>query len=234
MNFRHCCTLGLLVLQASALLTTAQSTSAEPEAGQGVVQLEYLLDDYFKPEGRLEVGYGRTDHVWLDVPGVQLELAEAPSKLAAQVIVRVRAITPEGESTTRAVVLRIKLWREGWGLRESVTSRSPVRIELLDRQLFDAMSERNALEIGDAAELDFSRSLSGGRLLTWRDVVQRPLVRRNQPIEVTASEGGLTVTLRAIALHDAVRGEAVRVRNPESRKEFIATVSDPSRAYVQF
>ena len=62
----------------------------------------------------------------------------------------------------------------------------------------------------------------------------RPLVRRGQPVDVVASDGALTVSLRAVALHDAARGESVRVRNPDSKREFVAVVTADSRASVRF
>lgn len=65
-------------------------------------------------------------------------------------------------------------------------------------------------------------------------MVRRPLVRRGQSVEVLATDGNLIITLRALALQDAARGEPVRVRNPDSKKEFIALVVAESRASVRF
>jgi flagella basal body P-ring formation protein FlgA len=70
--------------------------------------------------------------------------------------------------------------------------------------------------------------------VAWRDVVRRPLVRRGQDMEVVATSGALTVTLNGIALNDAASGESVRVRNPDSKKEFVAQVVSESRATIRF
>jgi hypothetical protein len=57
---------------------------------------------------------------------------------------------------------------------------------------------------------------------------------RGQPVEVSAMDGALTVTLRALSLQDAARGESVRVRNLDTNKEFTAVVTAESKAVVSF
>lgn len=221
----------------SLLLAAAVPARAEPASRDTndpwLQQLTLLLSDHFQPDGRLELAWSQPERA-PRAPDALLELLAPPTRLAAQLIVRVQAIFPDGSVQSHGLLVAARLWRDGWTLREPGELRRPVREAALLPMSYDALRERDVLEWDAQSELDFARNLPAGRLLTWRDVVRRPLVRRNEAVEVLASDGGLTVTLRAIALHDAVRGEAVRVRNPDSRKEFTAIVTEPSRAVVKF
>jgi flagellar basal body P-ring formation protein FlgA len=198
-------------------------------------EISLLLDDHFQPDGRLELAWARMRSAANEpAPLGVLELISPPSQLARQMVVRLRLTPLEGDVSHHQFIVVAQLWQQGWELKEPAPSRSPLRPSIVAPRMFDALRHRGVLVSDLALEFDFARSLPAGRLLTWRDVVRRPLVRRNDPLEVIAHDGGLSVSLRAIALHDAARGESVRVRNPDSRKEFTAIVSDHARAYVHF
>lgn len=223
---------GLLAARPAA----AQSTSPvadQPTIDIVLTSLALALEDQFMVEGEIELSYPRYD-ASLSANIVHCELLNPPSRLVSQMVLPVALTAADGTVTRRSVVVIAQHWRNGYALRESVSLRTPVSISALELRRYDALRTPDALQLEEGAELDFARNLPGGRLLTWRDVIRRPLVRRNEAVEVIATDGTLTVTLRAIALQDAARGESVRVRNPDTRKEFVATVSDPSRAFVRF
>jgi len=233
--------MGRLFLSLALLIATV-SLTAEPvakESNPWLTELAILLDDHFQPDGRLELSWARARPTALDssVEAV-LELVAPPSALARQMVLQVQLAGTDGATQEFHVIVSAQLWRDGWVLRAPAMLRRPVRPEAVDAQSFDSLRHRDVLvadlQHDPEIELDFARNLPAGRLVTWRDVIRRPLVRRNQPLEVVASEGGLTVSLRGIALHDAARGEPVRVRNPDSRKEFTAIVSDAAQAFVHF
>lgn len=165
-----------------------------------------------------------------------LEILTAPAELAPQLLINVRARDAAGRTSDHTLVLRAELWQQGWTLRNPAPAGTPLNFADLEPRLHDSLRERDSLRCAaDAApEFDFARTVPAGRLLVWRDVARRPLVRRGQAVDVVASDGALTVSLRAVALHDAARGDPVRVRNPDSRREFVAIVTDDSRASVRF
>jgi flagella basal body P-ring formation protein FlgA len=76
--------------------------------------------------------------------------------------------------------------------------------------------------------------VSAGRLLTWRDLARRPLVRKGDFVEVSATSGLLLVTMKALAMENGAQGETVTVRNPVSQKNFAAVVVDENRVQVRF
>ncbi len=210
---------------------SASATASAPSAADDwLVTLHALLADRYRATGELRLAWHRPLPVDAS-RDADLELLQAPATLAPQLLVTVRARAVGGRTTDHSLLLRAELWREGYSLRQPAPSGTPLAPDLLDPVRFDALRDRDALVLDPAQplpELDFARAVPAGRLLVWRDVLRRPLVRRGQPVDVVASDGVLVVSLRAVALHDAARGESVRVRNPDSRREFTATCKPPS------
>ncbi|HEY0945616.1 MAG TPA: flagellar basal body P-ring formation chaperone FlgA [Opitutaceae bacterium] len=205
-------------------------STAPADAWLDTLTLE--LAAHFRTDGDLALEWARPRPVApADAP---LSVVEYPSALASQMLVRVRLTPADQPAVEAALFVRAQLWRDGWTPREPSARGETVRAESLDLKRFDVLRDRDGVPADPALDLVFARSLPAGRLLTWRDVTRRPLVRRGELIEVAASDGPLTVTLRAVAMADAGRGELVRVRNPESKKEFTAQVIAESRALVRF
>ena len=79
-----------------------------------------------------------------------------------------------------------------------------------------------------------ARGVSMGRLLTWRDLAKRPLVRKGEIVEVSATDGQLVVNLKGVVMQNGGQGDYVTVRNPDSKKDFSAYVIDENRVQVRF
>lgn len=214
----------------------ALSTAPAAEEHPWLATLSALLVDRYHAVGELRLAWQRPPS--LEAPrAADLELVNAPAVLAPQILVLVRARESSGRVTEHSLLLRAELLRDAWMLRQPATIGSPLQPTSLESCRVDALRERDVLVLDAASaapELDFARAVPAGRVLVWRDVIRRPLVRRGQPVDVVASDGSLTVSLRAVALNDAARGDSVRVRNPDSKKEFVAVVTDESRASVRF
>jgi flagella basal body P-ring formation protein FlgA len=195
--------------------------------------LNALLTNRYQVTGQLNLAWNRPRPAAAPVEA-DLVIVTAPAELAPQIMVTVRATDSAGVSSEHMLVLRAELWRDGWMVRDPVVTGSRLEPSALDPRRFDALRERDCIPADAKLELDFARNMPAGRLVAWRDVVRRPLVRRGQAMEVVASQGTLTITLHGIALNDAARGESVRVRNPDSKKEFVAQVVAESRGIVRF
>ncbi len=216
---------------ASVLSAAEAADSADDPR---LVTLAALLADRYQTTGDLRLSWHRPPPATIPREA-DLTLLSAPPELSSQILVGLRATDVSGRPADFTLVVRAELWRDGWALRQPAPAGSALSAPALDARPYDALRERDALALDPASpELDFARAVPAGRLLVWRDVVRRPLVRRGQSVDVLATDGALTVSLRAVALHDAARGEPVRVRNPDSRREFVATVVDDSRASVRF
>jgi flagella basal body P-ring formation protein FlgA len=66
--------------------------------------------------------------------------------------------------------------------------------------------------------------LDAGDPLLRSQVEQRPLVVRHQAVAVKVSEGAIVVEATGVALADAHLGDLVKVENPASKQQFLATV----------
>lgn len=231
--------LALLLLAApvAALRAQPQAAAGATAAAQDswLPVLSALLASRYQTTGDLRISWIRPRPASAPADA-DLEILAAPPELAPQILVQVRAHDAAGRASEHVLVLRAELWREGWTLRQPAAHGAALDLAMLDSRSLDVLRERDAFTVSAAElpELDFARAVPAGRTLLWRDLARRPLVRRGQTVDVVASDGPLVVSLRAVALHDAARGDAVRVRNPESRKEFTALVIAESRAAVRF
>jgi flagella basal body P-ring formation protein FlgA len=119
-------------------------------------------------------------------------------------------------------------------VREYYVNDAGGQVDVLARSAHLRDREALSTSILQPGDWMFQRSVPAGRLLSWRDVARRALVRKGDVIEVAAVDGSLQVTLKAQALQDGGRGETVRVRNLDSKREFAALVVAPNRAEVRF
>lgn len=165
----------------------------------------------------------------------ELNVLEYPTVPSSALMVRCRVLadaTPVGEAT---FVLRAQLWRDAWVSRLPLASGAPFDPASLETRRVDLLRERDALPaaVGDRTYI-FTRAVQAGRLLTWRDIARRPLVKKGDVVEVSATDGLLVVTMKALAMENGARGDTITVRNPESRKDIAALVTDENRVQVRF
>lgn len=229
------------------LLTCAAPVLAQaPAASDADVLREAVLADLarqlttqFNAEGELQLEFVRP---WTppsgvnDVAGIQVTVSEYPTVLSASMLVRGRVAIAGLPGPEETFLVRGQLWRDSWVARNPVDRGMAFAADACDVRRVDTLRERDALPVSAAASSEwvFVRAVPAGRLLTWRDVARRALVRRGQLIEVAAVDGGLQVTMKALAMQDGAQGETVRVRNVDTKREFAAVVVSENRALVRF
>jgi flagella basal body P-ring formation protein FlgA len=237
-----------LPLSASAATATAAATPSDvpaPVAAERplaqddfVAVLARDLSAHFNLEGDLQLELLRP---WSPPERVardwKVEITDYPSLPAASMLVRCRVFA-DGTAVTSAdetLVLRAMLWRDVWVARRPLEHGATFDPALLDSRRVDLFRDRDALPaaVGDRTFI-FARSVQAGRLLTWRDIARRPLVRKGELVDVSAAEGQLIITMKALAMQNGAQGEAITVRNVESRKDFTAFVVDESHVQVRF
>jgi flagellar basal body P-ring formation protein FlgA len=194
------------------------------------------LSAHFNLEGDLQLELLRT---WAPPAQVatawEIGILEYPSVPTASMLVRCRIIADAAPVADATFVLRASLWRDAWAARQPVAAGVTFDPAMLEARRTDTFRERDVLpaSVGDATFV-FTRSVGAGRLLTWRDISLRPLVKKGALVDVSASDGLLLVTMKGIATENGARGDTVTVRNPESRKDFPAIVVDENRVQVRF
>lgn len=250
--------LALLLLTAGALALALSSATAQtpavaeqqvadasstqaPEASpltqdNFAVLLARELSSHFNLEGDLQLELmrhwetpNRVAHRW------QVSVVEYPAVPSSAMIVRCRLHADGTLVSDLQVVLRAALWRDAWVARQPLSNNAPFDAALLDARRVDFFRERDVVpaSVGDHTFI-FSRAVQPGRLLTWRDIGRRPLVRKGEMVEVSVAEGQLSISMKGLAMQNGAQGEAIMIRNLESKKDFTAFVIDENRVQVRF
>ena len=82
------------------------------------------------------------------------------------------------------------------------------------------------------ADSELLRDLPANTPLKMQDLKPATMVRRGQQVTVVVGgEGkGFLITVKAQAQQDGLRGEQIRLKNPESGRSFIAVVTGVNMA----
>lgn len=222
--------------EASVAVASAPAASTPFTRDQFIAELAHGLTSHFNLEGDLQIELIRA---WAPPARVatawNIELLEYPSLPSSSMLVRYRVLA-DGEAVTESsLVVRATLWRDAWVSRQPLVSGSTFDPSLLETRRVDLFRDREALPaaVGDRS-YSITRAVNAGRLLTWHDVGRRPLVRKGNLVEVSAADGQLLITMKALAMENGAQGDTVTVRNPESRKDFAAMVVDENHVQVRF
>ena len=201
-----------------------------------ITSLSRDVSAHFNLEGELQLELIRA---WTPPNRVasawNVSVLEYPALAGSSMLLRCRVLA-DGETVVETTfVLRASLLRDVWVARQPLTVGVTFDPAMLETRRVDLFRERDVLPaaIGDSSFI-FARAVNGGRVLTWRDVARRPLVRKGEFVEVSAEEGSLNITMKALAMESGAQGDKITVRNPESRKDFSATVINENRVQVRF
>lgn len=231
---------GACLVRADTLSSPATATTGSgptPFARDLLLsELTRKLAAHFNLEGDLQLELLRA---WTPPARVaahwELQVLEFPSVASSSMMLRCRIVADAAPVTETTFVVRAQLWRDAWSTRQPLTIGGGFDPAMLEARRVDLFRDRDALPaaVGDRSYV-FARAVPAGRLLTWRDVARRPLVKKGEMVEVSAVDGLLAVTMKAMAMENGAQGDTVTVRNPESRKDFAAMVIDENRVQVRF
>lgn len=224
---------------AAPVETTAAAVVSKPTPLSRAQFIDALAKDlaaHFNLDGDLRLELLRT---WTSPAVVasdwQLNILEYPSAPASSMLVRCRVLADGASAAEFSVTLHASLWSEVWATRQPLSPGTAFDAGILDSRRVDVLREHDVvLTNSDQRGYNFSRAVPAGHLLTWHDLARRPLVRKGDAVEVSASDGLLVITMKALALESGAQGDTVVVRNPESHKDFPATVVDHNHVQVHF
>lgn len=230
----------ILVLAVTALRAAPAvdaAVGATPlSRDQFVALLTENLVSHFNLEGELQLELLRA---WAAPARVaaqwSVEIAEYPALPAAAMLMRCRLLADGQVVGEYTATLRASLWRDAWAARQPLAANTSFDATSLETRRVDFLRDREALpaSVGDQSYL-FVRSIQPNRLLTWRDISRRPLVRKGDLIEVAAIDGKLQIIMRGLAMENGAAGDTVTVRNPESKRNFAAQVIAENRVQIRF
>jgi flagellar basal body P-ring formation protein FlgA len=214
---------GTAALKSQVAAETAVSPAATPFTREHLLAtLAREITAHFNFEGDLQLELLRP---WSPPARVasrwDLAIMEYPSVPSSSLMLRCRVLADGVTVTETTFIVRAQLWREAWVTRQPLTVGATFDPSMLETRRVDLLRDRDALPaaVGDQTYI-FARGVPAARLLTWRDIARRPLVKKGEFVEVAAMEGMLVVTMKGLAMENGARGDIVTVRNPESRKRF--------------
>lgn len=222
---------------AASPAAAAVETQATPFTREHLLAtLARHLSTHFNLEGELQLELLRTWNPPARVASLwELNVLEFPSLPASSMLVRCRVLADGAAVAETSLMVRASLWRDAWTTKQPLTVGAVFEPAVLEARRTDLFRDRDALPaaVGDRSYV-FARAVPAGRLLTWRDISRRPLVKKNSLVEVIAVDGPLAVTMKGLAMESGAQGETVTIRNTESRKDFSALVVDENRVQVRF
>lgn len=225
------------ILLATCLVSLGGLADAEPVTPENFLpQITAQLASEIRPEGelRLELVRGWTAPSEPSVPWI-MEIVSTPRSLSSNMILRCRLIADGKRMGEWNLAVNAQLIGDAWVARQPVNRGDVLEPSQFEVRRVDRLRERDPVPTDfDISDLVASRPLSAGSVVTWRDTIRRPRVRKGDQVEVTAEEGSLSISMKAVAMQDGAMGDVVIVRNSHSRRDFSATVINDRHVQVRF
>jgi len=220
----------------AVVATAAAPATAALTQEKLLSDLNRQLVDRFQLRGELQLELVRP----LALPAgatssVEAVIVDFPARIAPSLMLKVRLQSGEGTLGSLSLQVKAQLLRDVWVARTPIERGSSFDSSQLDTLRVDVLQQRETIP-ADTTETDFTyvTTVSAGRPLVWRDITRRSLIRKGQIVEVSAIDGTLTITTKAMAMENGAAGDTVRLRNLESKKDFTALVVADARAQVRF
>jgi|GEM_PF-1146812 len=189
---------------------------------------ERVQKDVVREAGELELSVVRP---WVSVrvptDPVRLKVLEFPvTGVNPSFILRFELVTARETVGQWQVQVTAKIWKE-MVVTLSATRRGQLLKDVDVRtERRDLLAYREPLmveQLGDN-DLEFREMLMPNQVVLARSVRQKPVVLRGRLVDAALRGGALNVSLKVEVLEDGAVGQLIRVRNPQTRKEFMAKV----------
>jgi flagella basal body P-ring formation protein FlgA len=132
--------------------------------------------------------------------------------------------------------VRVELWQDVWVSTQRIDRGTLLESGLLSQKRLDVLREFvTPLTVDqDLQGFEVNQTVQSGRPITRREIVEKTVVKKGQLVDAVASEGGLNIRMRAMAMEAGPAGAVIRVRNIDSQKEFVAQVLNENQVQVRF
>ncbi len=244
--------------QLENILAPVEGTKSAPAAGQPaqppepsatpaahtvtgddlLALLQKRLTEHFAINGELKLGFVRP---WQTVklPDAEFDVTITqfpPDGVSGSFLVRCKIVSAAQTVGEWQIPLRAQIWQEVWVASGRLDRGQALDRTLLSAQKVDVLRDRESLisTSVDPAVYETAQSIPAGRALMKRDIIERPVIRKGQVVEVVASQGLLAVSMKAQALESGIANALIKMRNLESRKEFTAQILNEGQVRVHF
>ena len=134
------------------------------------------------------------------------------------------------------IQVRVELWQDVWVSTQRIDRGMVLDSSLLTQKRLDVLREFvMPLTVDqDLQGFEVNQTVQSGRPITRREIVEKTVVKKGQLVDAVASEGGLNIRMRAMAVEGGPAGAVIRVRNIDTQKEFVAQVLNENQVQVRF
>lgn len=213
------------------------ATKTLTEAGAIELLTSCLQKDYVKDRGELELIFTQP---WVasEVPNepLKVRILELPTAgVTPSFIVRFQLCTPDGTTVgTWQESMQAHVWREVWVAHSDLQRGEGIGDADVARERRDVLGIHESLaefNAGDTA-LELEQSVQAGAPLLARELKPRSVIHRGELADALLQNGALSIMLKVEVLEDGAPGQVVRVRNPESKRDFSGKVADDKTILV--
>jgi flagella basal body P-ring formation protein FlgA len=207
-----------------------------PESEIKAQLTELLQREQVKDRGELELNFTRSVGP-LPVPDEAFtwRILDLPaSGLNPSFVLRFELKTSRETLGPWQVPVTAKVWREIWVARSALARNQPLN------EADVTLERRDVLPFHDAPlsaspldqSLDLAESIAVGGPIYAHSVRPRPVVHRGQMVEAQLQDGTILISLKVEVLENGAPGQLVRVRNPQSKREFRGKVQNEQTILV--
>ncbi|MGF1449101.1 MAG: flagellar basal body P-ring formation chaperone FlgA [Opitutales bacterium] len=201
-------------------------------------RLGLLLQARFNEPGKLKLSFLKAWRPLQPRTGDwHVEITEYPAAgLTSSFLLAFKLEVDGQDAGSFRLPVRAQLWREIFFARRTLNTGTVVAEDELMIREVDLLDMHNpsVAATADLRDFEMVRTVAAGRPLLWRDVKTIPLVREGEVIEAVCDDGLLHISMKAVALEDGGRGDFIRVRNLQTKKDIQAEVIDDKKARVHF
>lgn len=220
---------------ARIIMTETPQKLTELELVQGI---QNDLPKRYDIQGDLRVSLvKRWVPIQLPAPDFFAECVQLPpTGLSSNMNVTVRGVSGGKIVGEWPVQIKVELYQRVWVASQRLESGQVLEQGLISPQPLDVLRETTQPISVDRelAGFELAQSVSKGKALTRKDLVERALVKRGQFVDAFAGEGGFSVRMRALAMEGGAAGAVIRVKNLDTKKEFYAQVINENQVQVRF
>jgi flagellar basal body P-ring formation protein FlgA len=214
----------------------ARRTRILREADLKEMLLAVLQRDYVRDRGELEVNLTRA---WTPavVPDEALELKvlDAPvAGVSPSCILRFELLAGRESIGKWQTTIQAKIWSEVWVAAAPLKRGQLLSASDLVRERRDVLSLRDLLVEAptERSPMELIENFAAGAPVWQRSVRARAIVHRGEMVDALIQDGFMSVSLKVEALEEGAFGQAIRVRNPETRRELRGKIQNEKTVLV--
>lgn len=221
---------------------TPQKPITETIAAEGTLERalrEFITARADNTDGRLDIRFSPAcaDSLAMSAPPFRFEIHPRSTEKLGLLSFEVDAIQDGGEARTIPVVAEVALVRDVVVARRPINRGEPIegRALKLEERRFTEESAIGLTELASAVGMRSKGFLRAGDMLTGREIENKPVVNRGQPVTIWMRQGGLVIRASGKAQQSGSLGDRIEVmRDGTHRKQDLveAVVTGPGTVSV--